>query len=73
MFQRLITLMVKAASNSEMSANFYQSTQYNNPEDSHLHTRCCEHLKSHILIFSSHLYLGLPSGIFPSGFPTIIL
>ena len=25
---------------------------------------------SFILILSSHLYLGLPSGLFPSGFPT---
>ena len=26
-----------------------------------------------ILIFSSHLWLGLPSGLFPSGFPTKVL
>jgi hypothetical protein len=29
--------MMKAASTSETSVNFYQTTQRNNPEDSHLH------------------------------------
>jgi hypothetical protein len=45
----LIALMMEAASTSEMSVNFYQTTRRNNPEDSHLHTRRCENLKSHIL------------------------
>jgi hypothetical protein len=46
---------VEAASTSEMSLNFYQTTQCNNPEDSHLHTCCHENLKSpkHQLISSS--------------------
>jgi hypothetical protein len=33
----LITLMMKAASISETSVNFYQTTRRHNPEDSHLH------------------------------------
>jgi hypothetical protein len=36
-----------AASTSEMSVNFYQTTQRNSTEDSHLHTRRRENLKSH--------------------------
>jgi hypothetical protein len=36
----------RAASTSETSVNFYQTTRRNNPEDSHLHTRCSENLKS---------------------------
>jgi hypothetical protein len=31
-------VMMEAVSTSETSANFYQTTQRNNPEDSHLHT-----------------------------------
>jgi hypothetical protein len=34
----LIALMMEAASTSEMSVNFYQTTRRNNPEYSHLHT-----------------------------------
>jgi hypothetical protein len=45
---RTIALMMEAASTSEMSVNFYQTTRRNNPEDSHLHTRRRENLKSHI-------------------------
>jgi hypothetical protein len=30
-------LMMKAASTSEMSVNFNQTTQHNHPEDSHMH------------------------------------
>jgi hypothetical protein len=30
-------LMMEAASTSETSVNFYQTTQRNNPKDSHLH------------------------------------
>jgi hypothetical protein len=32
----IIGLMMEAASTSEKSVNFYQTTQSNNPEDSHL-------------------------------------
>jgi hypothetical protein len=38
--------MTEAASTSEILVNFYHSTWCNNAEDSHLHTRCCENLKS---------------------------
>jgi hypothetical protein len=42
----IIALMMEAASTSETSVNFYQTTWRNNPEDSHLHTRRRENLKS---------------------------
>jgi hypothetical protein len=42
-----ITLLMEAAGTSEMSVNFYQTIQHNNPEDSYLHTHHCENLKSH--------------------------
>jgi hypothetical protein len=29
------------------AVNFYRTTRRNSPEDSHLHTRRCENLKSH--------------------------
>jgi hypothetical protein len=52
----LITLMMEAASTSEMLVYFCQTTQCNNPENSHLHTRHCENLKSHIY---NYFYVGL--------------
>jgi hypothetical protein len=39
--------MMEAASTSETSVNFYQTTRHKNPEDSHLHTRRRENLKYH--------------------------
>jgi hypothetical protein len=45
-----IVLMMEAASTSEMSTNFNQTTWHNNPEDSHLHTCHCETLKSHSIM-----------------------
>jgi hypothetical protein len=36
MYGLLIALIMEAASTSETSVNFYQTTQRNNPEDSHL-------------------------------------
>jgi hypothetical protein len=42
MISLLITLIMEAASTSETSVNFYQTTQRNNPEDS----RRRENLKS---------------------------
>jgi hypothetical protein len=38
---------MEAVITSETSVNFYQITRHNNPEDSHLHTRPHENLKSH--------------------------
>jgi hypothetical protein len=46
----VVALMMEAASTSETPVNVYQTTRRNNPEDSHLHSRCCENLKSHIII-----------------------
>jgi hypothetical protein len=37
---------MEAASTSETLVNFYQTTWHYNPEDSHLHTRHRENLKS---------------------------
>jgi hypothetical protein len=42
----LIALMMEAATTSETSVNFYQTTRPYNPEDSHLHTHRRENLKS---------------------------
>jgi hypothetical protein len=42
-----IILMVESASTFEKSVKFYQTKWRNNPEDSHLHTRRLENLKSH--------------------------
>jgi hypothetical protein len=44
---RAIALIMKAASISETSVNFYQTTRRNNTEDIHLRTRRPEKFKSH--------------------------
>jgi hypothetical protein len=44
---RTTALMMGAASTSETSVNFYQTTRCNNPEDNHLHTLSRENLQSH--------------------------
>jgi hypothetical protein len=49
----VFALMMEAANTSETSVNFYQTTGRNIPEDSHLHTRRRENLKSHQYISSS--------------------
>jgi hypothetical protein len=41
-----IALMMETVSTSETQVNFYQITRRKNPEDSHLHTRHRENLKS---------------------------
>jgi hypothetical protein len=41
-------MAMEAASASETSVNFYQTTQRNNPENSHLHTHRRENLKYRI-------------------------
>jgi hypothetical protein len=45
----IIRAMMEAASTSETSVCFYQTTRSNNPDDSHLHTRRREDLKSHYM------------------------
>jgi hypothetical protein len=40
------SMVMEAARTSETSVSFYQSTRRNNPEDSYLHTRRRENLKS---------------------------
>jgi hypothetical protein len=47
---RAIALIMEAAITSATSANLYQSTRRNNPEDSHLHTPRRENLRSHFII-----------------------
>jgi hypothetical protein len=44
---RAIALMIEAVSTYETSVNFFQTTRRNIPEDSHLHIRRRENLKSH--------------------------
>jgi hypothetical protein len=44
----IIALVMEAASTSETSVNLYQTARRNNPDDSHLHTRRRENLKSHL-------------------------
>jgi hypothetical protein len=46
--RRFIALMMEAVSSSEMLVSIYQTTRRNIPEDSHLHTRRHENLKSHL-------------------------
>jgi hypothetical protein len=48
----IIALMMEAASTPETSVSFYQTTRRNNPEDSHLHTRRRENLKSNHSVVS---------------------
>jgi hypothetical protein len=45
----VIALMMEAVNTSETSVNFYQTTQHNIPEDSHLHTCRRDNPKSHLL------------------------
>jgi hypothetical protein len=45
----LIALMMEAARTSGTLVNFYQTTRRYNPEDSHLHTRRRENLKSYLI------------------------
>jgi hypothetical protein len=46
----IIALMMEAASTSEASVSFYQTTRRNNSEYSHLHTRRRENMKCHFFI-----------------------
>jgi hypothetical protein len=47
----IIALMMEAAHTSETSVDIQLRTQQYIPEDSELHTRRCENLKSQILAF----------------------
>jgi hypothetical protein len=60
---------MEAANTSAMSVNFYQTTWRNNPEDSHLHIRRRENMKSHLL---QDLFLyQLISRSFQMAYPTL--
>jgi hypothetical protein len=48
MTEAIIDLMMEAARASETSTNFYLTTRRNKPDDSHLHIRRRENLKSHL-------------------------
>jgi hypothetical protein len=68
----IITLMMEAASTSEMSVNSYQTTWRYNPEDSHLYTHCCENLKFFVTLFEfkfSTVYCAVLHRIEPYVFP----
>jgi hypothetical protein len=52
-----IALMMEAASTSETLVNFYQTTRRYNPEDSHLHTRRRENLRSSLLCYSISFHI----------------
>jgi hypothetical protein len=61
-----IALMMEAASTSETSVRFYQTTRRINPKDSHFHSRRREKLESHSFLLLcdrnaciSHLHSAL--------------
>jgi hypothetical protein len=60
-------LMVEAASTSETSVNFYQTTRRNNPEDNHLNFYTDSSWTSS---FCGWLFIILPRSIKCSGFIT---
>jgi hypothetical protein len=53
----VIVLMMEAASTSETSVNVYQTTRCNIPEDSRLHIRRRENLKSHLIVQPVYTFL----------------
>jgi hypothetical protein len=50
--------MMEAARTSETLVNFYQTTRYYNPEDSHLHTHLRDNLKSYLDLGPSETFWG---------------
>jgi hypothetical protein len=54
--------MMEAASTSETSVNFCQTTRRYNPEDSHLHTRRRENLKYYLRERENSYHLELNEG-----------
>jgi hypothetical protein len=59
MLSASIIALMMAASTSETPVNLYQTTWRNNPEDSHLHTRHHENLKSHVFYGSSVSHVAI--------------
>jgi hypothetical protein len=59
----MVTLTMEAASTCETPVNFYQTTRNNISEDSHIHARRRENLKSHLCLsplgFISCMYLDI--------------
>jgi hypothetical protein len=49
---RVIALMMEAERTSETSVNFNVTTRLYTPEDSKLHTRCREYLKSRTILIN---------------------
>jgi hypothetical protein len=44
--EAIIALMMEAASTSETSVNLYETTWCSIPEDSHLHSHCCDEIST---------------------------
>jgi hypothetical protein len=57
-----IALMMEAARTSETLVNVCQTTRRHNPEDSHLHNRRRENLKSYRVVFICSLFNDAVSG-----------
>jgi hypothetical protein len=53
------SVMAEAASTSETSVNLYQTTRRNNPEESYLHTRRRDNLKSHYVFMLNMCVVSL--------------
>jgi hypothetical protein len=53
--------MMEAASTSETSVNFHQTTRRNNPEDSHLHTCRRENFRSYLSNLLTGCIIHFPS------------
>jgi hypothetical protein len=76
--EALITLMMEAARTSEKLVNFYQITQFYNPEDIHLRTHRHENLKSYYILKDLHnlyslwIYFLQVSWLRPSGMFRVI-
>jgi hypothetical protein len=62
--------IMEAAKTSETSVNFYQTTQRNNPENSHLHTRRRENLKFHKIYINNTVHFKTSTPLHTFIFPT---
>jgi hypothetical protein len=63
----VVTDVLEVRAASIIRVNFYHTTRRNIPEDSHLHTRRRENLKSHQFDFISNKYNGTTSSQFCIG------